>query len=103
MPTIGVKINSMCVDWQAEEQSDIKIEGSVHIDNKKGMNFSFHKDRLSILPLTGNKTIPEITRNTKTIIRNLLTVYTAAANNEGQFQVHTEDDECCGTDCDLEE
>jgi len=102
MSTIGVRINNMFVDWQGEEQSGVKIEGSVHIDNKKGMNFSFHKDRLNILPLTGSKVVPEVTKSTKTTIRNLLSAYTAAAGHEGQFEVCI-DDEREDSDCALEE
>lgn len=103
MPTIDVRISNMLVDWQSNEQSGVKIEGSVHIDNKKGMNFSFHKDRLSILPLTGSKVVPEVTKGIKTTIRNLLAAYTAAAGHEGQFEVYIEDDECVKSDCALEE
>ncbi len=103
MSTIGVRIDNMKVDWKNNDQSGVKIEGSVHIDNKKGMNFSFHKDRLSILPLTGSKIVPEVTKGTKTTIRNLLAAYTAAASHESQFEVHVEDDECDNLDCKLEE
>jgi len=103
MSTIGVKVSNMCIDWQEEKQSGVKIEGSVHINNKKGLNFSFHRDRLSLLPLTGSKVVPELTKGTKTTIRNLLTAYTAAASHDGQFEVHTEDDECDTSGCALEE
>jgi hypothetical protein len=103
MSTIGVRINSMSVDWQGKEQSGVKIEGSVHIDNKKGMNFSFHKDRLNILPLVEDKVVPELTKSTRTTIRNLLSAYTAAANHEGQFEVDMDDDEYTNSECALEE
>mgnify|MGYP000170947649 CR=1 FL=1 len=103
MSTIEVKINNMNVDWQGEGQSGVEIEGSVHIDNKKGMNFSFHKDRLSILPLKESKVVPEISKSIQNTIRSLLVAFTAAAGHKNRFEVYIEDDDCVNSNCALED
>ena len=103
MSTIGIRVANIFTDILNGTNADVKIEGSIHIGIKRGMNFSLHKDCLNLTPLTGHKVVPEITRTTKTTIKNMLTAYAAAASLKGQFEVKIEDACYASVDCELED
>jgi len=103
MSTINIKINTMSMDWCEERKIGTKIEGIIHINNKKSMNFYFHKNRLNLLPSEGNKIVPEITNEIKVVIKNLLVTYIAGTAHRDQFEIYTVENEYEPVDCSLEE
>ncbi len=103
MGTIDVRIVSLKMNWQSEGQSEIEIEGKIYVDVKKGLRFIYSKNCLTFLPLTDKAVVPEISRTNKAVIKNTLIAYTASTLNKCSFEIYTNDDGCCASDCALED